>query len=116
MTGDADERPIRVVAVGVVRREGADGDELLVQRERDAAGEPFYRPPGGGVEFGEPSAEALRREFREEVGVELAAVSYLDTYEDVFTHEGRTHHELWRCYEAEIAEDWPYERDSFAGY
>ena len=27
-----------------------------------------YRPPGGGVEFGETAAEAVQREFTEELG------------------------------------------------
>ena len=32
---------------------------------------PFWTPPGGGVEFGEPMAEALRREVREEADVDI---------------------------------------------
>lgn len=113
MTG----RQIRVVALGVVRRDGDDCEELLVERHRDSeSGEPFYRPLGGGVEFGEHSEEALRREFREELGVALENVSYLETYEDVFTHEGRTEHEVWRLYEADLADGWPYEDDEFTAY
>jgi len=124
----SEDGTIRVVALGIVRRHGADGEratgmddggrtELLVSRHRDSeTGEPFYRPLGGGVEFGEHGEDALRREFREELGVSLETVSFLDTYEDVFTAEGKTHHELWRCYEADIVEDWPYEEESFAGY
>lgn len=33
--------------------------------------DPFWTPAGGGVEFGEPLAEALRREVREETGLEV---------------------------------------------
>ena len=107
------DRRVRVSARGVVRR----GDELLVARDRDPAeADPFYALLGGGVEFGEHSAETLHREFREELGVELTNVSYLETYEDVFGFDGRTHHELWRVYEADIVEDWPYEREEFEGY
>ncbi|RBI64163.1 NUDIX hydrolase [halophilic archaeon] len=114
---------IRVVARGVVRRSrdggavdgtGDAGEELLVARDRDPDGDdPFYYLLGGGVEFGERSEDALRREFREELGVSLADVAYRETYEEVFTFDGRREHEIWRVYEVEIAEDWPYERDEF---
>jgi ADP-ribose pyrophosphatase YjhB (NUDIX family) len=118
MTG----RAIRVVALGVVRRGSPEGtagergtaEQLLVERHRNPeSGERFYRPLGGGVEFGERSEDALRREFREELGVELEAASHLETCEDVFTHDGETHHEVWRLYEADIAADWPYEAEEF---
>ena len=40
---------------------------------------PFWTPPGGGVEFGEPLADALRREVSEETGlsVEVDEVRYV---------------------------------------
>ncbi|NEU56150.1 NUDIX hydrolase [Halorussus sp. MSC15.2] len=115
MTG----RRIRMVALGVVSRRTSDDrvtddEQLLVERHRDPeSGETFYRPLGGGVEFGERSEDALRREFREELGVELTGVSYLGTDEDVFTFDGETHHEVWRVYETDVVEDWPYEREEF---
>jgi 8-oxo-dGTP diphosphatase len=34
--------------------------------------EPFWTPPGGGVEFGESMGEALVREVREETGLDVA--------------------------------------------
>ncbi|WP_435154580.1 NUDIX hydrolase [Haladaptatus sp. DFWS20] len=107
------ENHIRVSARGLVRRD----DELLVARgTKLGADEPFYYPLGGGVEFGEHSEDALRREFDEELGVSLENVAYYETYEDEFTSEGERHHEIWRVYEAEIVESWPYERDEFSGY
>ncbi|WP_135824336.1 NUDIX hydrolase [Halorussus ruber] len=108
------ERAIRVVARGLVRRTRGGTEELLVARERDpTAGESFYYLLGGGVEFGEHSEEALRREFREELGVELADISSLGTYENVFTFEGRAEHEIWRVYDVEISDGWPYQREQF---
>jgi len=105
-------RDIRPVAVGVARRD----DEILLSRLRDEeADETFYRPIGGAVEFGELSDEALVREFREELSVEVEACDLLDTLEATFTFQGEDGHEIWFCYEVAFAEDWPYERDEFEG-
>lgn len=126
---------VRPVAVGIVRRD----DEVLVEEcvpsdvdagsdcdpdsDRDPrsdfdadSADPFYRPVGGGIEFGELGREALEREFREELGLELTNVAYLETYEDVFEAAGEVHHELWRTYRADFAADWPYDRDVIEGY
>jgi len=54
---------VRVAAV-VVR----EGRVLLARHEK--AGETYWVLPGGAVEPGETLAEALRRELREEVGIE----------------------------------------------
>lgn len=100
-------RDIRPLAVGVPRRD----DEVLLDRQHDGvADETFYRPLGGGIEFGELSHEALAREFREELDVELADWTLLDTHENTFEFEGEPGHEIWFLYEVTFVEDWPYER------
>jgi 8-oxo-dGTP pyrophosphatase MutT (NUDIX family) len=69
---------IRVLALGIIWR----GDELLLMEGYDPAKrQTFYRPLGGGVEFGEPGRDALIREFNEELGAELANICYLGTLE-----------------------------------
>lgn len=115
------ERHIRVSARGLIRRENhrpenSHLDELLVARDHHPNGESFYYPLGGGVEFGEHSEDALHREFDEELGVSLSNVREVGTYEEVFTTDGQKQHEVWRVYEANIAESWPYEKDDFSGY
>lgn len=59
---------IRPVALGVPFRN--EHEVLLARHHDDVANHDFYRPLGGGVEFGEPSEEAVRREFQEELGVD----------------------------------------------
>lgn len=62
---------IEVVSALIVEQ----GRVLLTQRrpEQDFAG--CWETPGGKVEGNESWHEALRREFREEVGVELSGIS-----------------------------------------
>ncbi len=61
------------VAVGVLRRRD---DRLLLQQRlpgKPCAGQ--WEFPGGKIESGESPSCALRRELREELGVEVAAVA-----------------------------------------
>jgi 8-oxo-dGTP diphosphatase len=57
------------VAVAVLIR--SDGAALLAQRPRDKVYSGYWEFPGGKIELGEPVAEALRREIREELGIEI---------------------------------------------
>jgi 8-oxo-dGTP pyrophosphatase MutT (NUDIX family) len=101
---------IRPLALGIVWR----GDALLVCEYYDhVKDEAFYRPPGGGIDFGERSQEALRREFREELGVELSGMRYLVTLENIFTCDGQPGHEIVMLYEVTMANPAFYEQESF---
>lgn len=98
---------IRPLALAVVWR----GDELLVGEFHNENG-PFYRPLGGTIEFGEHGQDALRREFREELGVELTDVHYLATLENIFTYKGQVGHEIILLYEAGVVNQTLYEQDT----
>lgn len=102
---------IGVTVLGVLRRD----DAYLVQRLTDPAGEAFYRPIGGGMAFGEPSADALEREFREELGVEVVAGPPVGTIENRFTWDGEPDHEVVILREAAFVDGSLYERDRFHG-
>lgn len=74
-----------------------EGCILLHRSEHDT----FWSLPGGKVQFLEPSAEALRREMLEEMGVDVSVTRLLWIVENFFIHENRKNHELGFYYLAE---------------
>jgi 8-oxo-dGTP diphosphatase len=60
-------RPYLAVSAAIFR----DGRVLIVRRGRPPA-HGLYTLPGGGVELGETLEEAIKREAREETGLEIA--------------------------------------------
>jgi ADP-ribose pyrophosphatase YjhB (NUDIX family) len=103
---------IRPQVLGVARRDGA----LFVSELTDpGSGETFYRPPGGGVEFGERSAKAVVREFREELDATVEPVGYLGTVENRFEWNGDPAHEIAVVHEVEFEDDRFYEEAPFRG-
>jgi ADP-ribose pyrophosphatase YjhB (NUDIX family) len=101
---------IRPIAIAVVRH----GDRILVEHGFDAVKrEDFFRPPGGGIEFSEMAVDALRREFREELDAELAGPVLLGILENIFSFEGRPHHEIVFVFEARFEDSSLNERNEF---
>jgi 8-oxo-dGTP pyrophosphatase MutT (NUDIX family) len=54
----------------------------------------FWTFPGGRAEMGEPAAQTLRREMREELSVEVDVIRPLWIVENFFDFDGRRCHEL----------------------
>lgn len=103
---------IRPIVIGVAIR---DDRILAIEGFDSVKGERFYRPPGGGIDFGETSEEALRREWREELETGLAQTRYLGALENVFTLEGRPGHEIVLVHRVELADDERFSGDTVAG-
>jgi ADP-ribose pyrophosphatase YjhB (NUDIX family) len=95
------------VALGVVRR---DDELLLVEGYDSVKGERFLRFVGGGIEFGERAADAVMREFEEELGVAIEARGLLGVVENIFTYEGEPGHEILFLFEVAFSDERLFEQ------
>ena len=63
---------------------------FLAQRGPNAKNERgTWEFPGGSVEYGETLAEALKREMREEFGVEIEVGNLIDVFDHILPDEGQ---------------------------
>jgi len=94
------KQPIRIAARCLFRHKG----QILTIRAQDPdKPEPHYGVPGGGVEFGETTEQALRREMREELGAEIADLALLFVSEEIFWVQEMAYHEIIFLYEGRFA-------------
>jgi 8-oxo-dGTP pyrophosphatase MutT (NUDIX family) len=103
---------IRPIVLGLVRRE----QQILVCETYDAVRQKMlYRAPGGGIEFGETSRDALHREFQEEFQAEIGEVQYLGCIENFFVFETRPGHELVQLYQCSFLDSRFYQLEAVGG-
>ena len=92
-------KEIRPIVLGIAKKE----NKILVSEGYDKVkDEVFYRSIGGGIEFLENSKEALKREFKEELNVDIEVGEFLGIVENIFTYNGKNAHELMLLYNVNI--------------
>lgn len=91
---------IRSMVMGIVILK----DKILLTEhfEKDY---PFYRCIGGGIEFFEKSMDAIKREFKEETGLDVIVEKYLGIAEALFIHKGKRGHEIIQLYKVDLNTD-----------
>lgn len=92
---------IRFLVLGLIK----ERDRVFLSEGYDATKEEyFYRALGGGIEFGETSDEALKREFKEELNTEVTNIQYLTCLESLFSFNGQLGHEIIQLYQCDFAD------------
>ncbi len=103
---------IRPIAICIFHNNG----EILVSQGFDhVKGTYFYRPLGGGIEFGEISAQTIVREIREEIGAEVINLHLIGTLENIFTFQGIPSHQIIQVYDGEFVDPSFYQSPSVVG-
>lgn len=93
-------RHIRTLALAILLHRD---HVLCAQGYDEVKRQTFYRPLGGGVDFGERASEAVVRELREEIGRQVEAGELLAVTENIFTFNGGAGHEVCFEYLARLA-------------
>ncbi len=92
-------KEIRPVVLGIAIKNG----KILVSEGYDKVKkQTFYRCLGGGIEFLETSQEALKREYKEELGIDIIVEDFCGISENIFTYQGKNAHELILFYNIKI--------------
>ena len=75
------------------------GDEILLIQHREHAGRAYWTIPGGGREAGESEEDCVRREMREETGLEVEVQGLLLDEHTIDPFDGsKRHYKTYLCY------------------
>jgi 8-oxo-dGTP pyrophosphatase MutT (NUDIX family) len=69
----------------------------------------FYIPVGGGIEAGEYSIDAAKREVLEEINQEIENIELLNINENIFIYNGKDEHEIVFVYKADFKNKLAYD-------
>ena len=100
---------IRNIAICLIEHQG----KIFVGEGVDEVkNETFYRPLGGGIEFGETARQTVVREFQEEMQTEIEVGNYLTTFENLFTFNDVTGHEIVLLLSAKFKDKQIYQQNN----
>lgn len=103
---------IRPLAICLFRYHG----RILVNEAHDSVkNQRFFRPIGGGINFGEAGALAVAREIREELNAEVTDLQLVGTLENIFTYNGAPGHEIVLIYDGKFTDASLYVQEFLPG-
>ena len=104
---------IRPIAISIIKNQ----DKILVyERKDEISKKKFFRLIGGCIEFGEPSKEALIREFQEELSLDIINIQLLGIFESIFKFNNKQMHEIVYLYNSLFKAKEIYSKKSIIGY
>ncbi len=96
---------IRAKAIALIK----NGNKFLFTICKElSTGLTYYIPVGGGINFGECSIDAIKREFMEEAGLELINLELVDVSENIFSFNNVIEHEIVFAYKADLSDKKAY--------
>lgn len=95
-------KEIRPIVLGLAIK---NNKLLVAEGYDDIKKQTFYRCLGGGIEFLEESKTALKREFLEELNIDITINKFLGISENIFTYNGQNGHELILFYSIDISDE-----------
>lgn len=103
---------IRPLAICLFSR---DRKILVAEYYDPSKQEKFFRPIGGGIEFGEYAADTIARETLEELNAQVRDVRYLFMLENLFVYNGAQGHEIVLVHDGALADEALYAREFLDG-
>ena len=80
MLNELYKNQVRPISISIIRN---NNKILVYERKDDITGEKFFKLVGGCIEFGEKSEDALIREFKEELDLEINDIKLLSIFESL---------------------------------
>lgn len=98
ITIDIEDYKLNIRAAGVI----IHNNKILTHRNTNSD---HYALPGGRIEIGEDSAEAVKREILEETGKEAETTGYIATIENFFKLDDKKYHEILFIHKVEFTNE-----------
>ena len=96
------ENTTRAIALGIVIKD----NKILVEKGHDKVKNiDFYRCLGGGIEKDETPIDAVKREFKEEIDVDIKPHKELGVINNKFIYNGKQGHEIVHLIKVSIDDD-----------